>query len=112
VRAVRDHIADLEVTLPALVAGNQGAALHFWFANFEGVRQQLFPSLADAYAAWRHGDAGHALLAAARAGAAHFRALASQIVALHSAQGRRATPAIERLLTAPEAVCAAPTESF
>jgi hypothetical protein len=108
VRAVRDHIADLEVTLPALVSRDQGMALHFWFANFEGVRQQLFPSLASAYAAWRRGDAGDALLAAAQAGAAHFRALANEILALHKGQGHRATPAIERLLTARAAVCAVP----
>jgi hypothetical protein len=108
VRAVRDHIADLEVTLPALVARGEGNALHFWFANYEGLREQLFPTLGDAYAAWRGGDAGRALLHAARVGAAHFRALAAQILGLHRRLGRRATPAIEQLLTAPQAVCPAP----
>lgn len=105
VRAVRDHIADLEVTLPTLIDSEQGAALHFWFANYEGLRAQLFPSLARGYAAWRDGDAGRALLHAALAGAAHFRALAMQVLGLHRCLGRQAGPAIEQLLSAPQAVC-------
>lgn len=108
VRAVRDHIADLEVTLPTLLERGQRNALHFWFANYEGVREQLFPSLAGAYAAWRDGDAGQALSRAARAGAAHFRVLATQVLALHLRLGRQAGPAIESLLAAPHAVCPAP----
>ena len=107
VRAVRDHIADLEVTLPTLVGRDERNALHFWFANYEGLREQLFPTLADGYAAWRGGDAGRALLNAARVGAAHFRCLAAQILGLHERLGRQATPAIEHLLTAPQAVCPA-----
>ena len=108
VRAVRDHIADLEVTLPTLVERDEGIALHFWFANYEGLRAQLFPTLGNAYAAWRSGDAGQALLNAARFGATHFRGLAAQILGLHERLGMQATPAIERLLAAPQAVCPAP----
>ncbi len=105
VRAVRDHIADLEVTLPTLLEREHDAALHFWFANYEGVREQLFPTLACGYGAWRSGDAGQALLKAARTGAAHFRTLAGQVLALHECLGPQAEPAIERLLAAPQAVC-------
>lgn len=112
VRAVRDHIADLEVTLPALVAREQASALHFWFANYEGLREQLFPGLGSAYTAWRRGDAGQALLDAARIGGAHFRALAAQILALHERLGQGAAPAIERLLMAPQAVCRLPRASW
>jgi hypothetical protein len=105
VRAVRDHIADLEVTLPTLLERDATTALHFWFANYEGVRAQMFPALAQGYADWRGGDAGRALLRAAQAGATHFRALAAQVLSLHERFGRSSGPAIERLLTAPEAVC-------
>jgi hypothetical protein len=108
VRAVRDHIADLEVTLPALLEGDHAAAMHFWFANYEGMREKLFPTLAGGYAAWLGGDAGRSLLRAARTGATHFRALAAQVLALHQRLGRRAAPAIDRLLSAPQAVCAVP----
>lgn len=108
VRAVRDHLADLEITLPALIERNDAAALHFWFANYEGVREQLFPSLTHAYAAWRRGDAGQLLLRMARDGAAHFRALAEQVLLLHRQLGQQAGPAVDRLLTAPSAACAVP----
>ena len=83
----------------------------FWLElrnrNYEGLREQLFPSLTDAYAAWLGGDAGQALLRAARTGAAHFRALATQVLVLHERLGRHAGPAIEDLLAAPGAVCPA-----
>jgi hypothetical protein len=106
VRAVRDHLADLEVTLPALVQRGHEASLHFWFANYDGLRQQLFPSLVQAYAAWRGGDAGRCLLRAAAAAVPHFRALAQQVLGLHERLGAGAGPQIERLLAAPQAVCA------
>lgn len=105
VRAVRDHLADLEVTIPALVREERTAALHFWFANYEGLREQLFPSLADAYRARCRGDGGRALLDAAATGARHFRALAAQVLSLHERLGPRAAPQIEHLLAAPQAVC-------
>ena len=108
VRAVRDHITDLEFTLPALIERTDAAALHFWFANYDGVREQLFPTLSQAYAAWRGGDAGRALLTTAHTGAAHFRALAERALELHRQLGRQAGPAIDRLLTASLAVCAVP----
>jgi hypothetical protein len=102
---VRDHIADLEVTLPTLVDRGADTALHFWFANYDGMREALFPALARGYAAWRNGDAGLALLHAARTGAAHFGVLARQVLELHARLGGRAAPAIERLLSAPQAIC-------
>lgn len=106
VRAVRDHIADLETTLPALIERGPEAALHFWFANYEGLRQDLFPNLIQGYAAWRNGDAGRSLMGLARDGAVHFRALAAQVLDLHQSQGESAGPAIGRLLAAPQAVFA------
>ena len=108
VRAVRDHIADLEVTLPTLLDRSDAAALHFWFANYEGLREHMFPALRSAYAAWHAGDAGQALAHAARLGATHFRGLAGQVLGLHERCGRQAGPAIERLLSAPEAVLRVP----
>ncbi len=105
VRAVRDHIADLAVTLPTLLDRGAETALHFWFANFDGMREQLFPSLPAAYAAWREGDAGQALRHAADAGARHFRELAGRVLVLHEHLGCDAEQAIDRLLTAPDAVC-------
>lgn len=104
-RALRDHLADLEVTLPTLLARDAQASIHVWFANLDGVRELLFPTLKAAYAAWRGGDRGQALTAAIARGRAHFRQLAAQALALHARDGERAGAAIEALLQSPAAVC-------
>lgn len=104
VRAVRDHIADLEVTLPTLLERGDARALHFWFANYEGVRERMFPALSAAYTAWLGGDSGRALSRAASAGAAHFRALAERVLDLHVRLGPAAGASIGGLLAAPESV--------
>jgi hypothetical protein len=109
VRAVRDHIADLEVTLPALLARGADASLHLWFANYDGLRAQLFPALSAAYAAWRRGDAGAALRRAAQAGSVHFRGLAAELLRLHSQFGDLACAPIAELLASPGSICTAGT---
>lgn len=83
-RALRDHLADLSVTLPALLDRDAQASLHFWFAQYDGLRRELFPSLPAAYAAWRAGDGGAALRRAARSGHRHFLALARAALAAGS----------------------------
>ncbi|MBP6778515.1 MAG: hypothetical protein KA151_14825 [Piscinibacter sp.] len=100
-RAVRDHLADFIVTLPTLLDRDAKASIHVWFANYDGVRELLFPALKDSYAAWRAGDGGRALRAAIASGKAHFTQLATQALQLH-AEGRGGA-AIESLLTAPQA---------
>ncbi len=105
VAAVRDHLADLLLTLPTLLERGDAPAMHFWFAGYEGQRQRLFPSLPRAYDAWRAGDAGRQLTRAARHGAAHFRRLADDVLSLHDGLGDDAGPAIDSLLMAPAAVC-------
>ena len=106
-RAVRDHLADLALTLPTLLAREADTAIHFWFATFEGVGAALFPSLPRAYDAWRAGDGGRALHRAVQHGRAHFERLAEQMLALHRQHREQAGPAIERLLTADSAICPA-----
>jgi len=51
-RAIRDHLADALSTLPHLVENNNKAALHFYFANLNYMRKDLFPSLYSAYENW------------------------------------------------------------
>lgn len=55
-RAIRDHLADCLVTLPALIEQGQAASLHFYFANLDGLRKHLFAPLLAAYRQWL--DAG------------------------------------------------------
>ena len=51
-RAVRDHLADCLVTLPALLEREAIGSLHFYLANLSGLRRALFPALPQAYEAW------------------------------------------------------------
>lgn len=104
-RAVRDHLADLETTLPTLLARDAQASLHMWFANFDGLREQLYPGLKRAYLAWRQGDGGAALQVACGVGLAHFRALGRGALDLHAGMGPEASGAIEALWQGQAAVC-------
>jgi len=106
VRAVRDHLADFGVTLPALLDRGAEASIHTWFASYDGVRELLYPRLSQAYAQWRGGDGGAALRLAIDRGHAHFTRLAQQVLACQESVGEGAAgAAIERLLTAGDAVC-------
>ena len=55
-RAVRDHLADCHVALPQLLDSNNIASLHFYFANFTGIRRHIFPELYSAYQQWTADD--------------------------------------------------------
>lgn len=55
-RAVRDHVADCTEALPRLLERNNAASLHFYFANFSGMRRSTFPELMEAYRRWADGD--------------------------------------------------------
>jgi len=104
-RAVRDHLADFDVTLPTLLERRADAALHVWFANYDGVRELLFPTLTQAYAHWRTGDGGQHLRCAIDSGRAHFSRLAQRVLECHGLDGDAAGAAIEQLLTSAAAVC-------
>jgi hypothetical protein len=82
-RAVRDNLADCLVTLPALLAQTDDASLHFWFANFDGLRRALFPRLAAAYEKVSRGDTP--LRDAVAAGAAHWQDVGRKLLAIDEA---------------------------
>ena len=105
--ALRDLLADLQRTLPDLLARAEPAPLHAWFASFDGVRAALFPRLLAAGAAWRAGDGLAPLHDAVAAGHAHFEALATQALALHDDRDPGSAAAVAALLVAPQAVCGA-----
>lgn len=48
-RAIRDHLADALVLLPALIEQQNLASIHFYFANFSGVRRIIYPTAIDSY---------------------------------------------------------------
>ncbi|MBL8341302.1 MAG: hypothetical protein JNL30_07515 [Rubrivivax sp.] len=55
--ALRDQLADLDSTLPALLARGAPGPLHAWLAGYDGLRESLAPEIAEACARWR-GAAG------------------------------------------------------
>ena len=51
-RALKDHLADCLTTLPALIKARDTASLHFYFANFTGIRHEIFPEAVRVYQQW------------------------------------------------------------
>jgi len=101
IQAVRDLLADLELTLPALLDRDAPALVHGWFAQFEGLRKEFSPALEGAYRLWRDGDRGQALRDAIGRGLDHFDTLAGRLLELHARHGAEAGTAIQRLLSTP-----------
>jgi len=84
-RAVRDNLADCLVTLPTLIEREAWPSLWFWFANFDGMRRELFPALA-AFDYAKVGAGRTALQQVVIRGAAHFEQLARRLLTLDEAE--------------------------
>jgi hypothetical protein len=84
-RAVRDNLADCLSTLPRLIEREASCSLHFYFANFEGMRSNLFPLLAQAYRCWRESGNLAPLREAAQAGSAHWHQAALTLLRVYQA---------------------------
>jgi len=82
-RAVRDNLADCLSTLPRLIEREAACSIHFYFANFEGLRASLFPMLDCGYRDWREAGNLDALRAAALAGRAHWHEAALRLLRVH-----------------------------
>ena len=99
-RAVRDHLADCLVTLPALATSLEAASLHFYVGNLNNMRKDLFPALLAAYSTWlERGDAG-ALAQVAEAGRSHWARVAAEMRAIYRASAADAPDAIRDLVEA------------
>jgi hypothetical protein len=81
-RAVRDNLADCLSTLPTLIAAENWPSLHFWFANFDGLRRELFSRLAEAYEAFLVNGDVTPLSAAVVTGREHWQCVGQQVLAL------------------------------
>ena len=113
-RAVRDHLADCLVTLPALAEGLEPASLHFYVGNLTGMRKEIFPALLDAYRAWlvpggegeasasaHSGQAGreaYPFAALAERGREHWGCVALALLDLYRERGAGAVGAIRELV--------------
>jgi len=100
-RAARDHLADCLVTLPALLGRGAPAPIHSWFAGLDGMRRELCPRLAGAYAVWREGDGTRALSAAVAAGATHWRDVCVRTLAAFERGGEDGEAAVEAMAVDP-----------
>jgi hypothetical protein len=97
-RAVRDLYADCLSTLPGLLEMGQPAALHFFFANFVGMRRKLFPELVEAYRRWQEDGDDTILRQAARDGLDRWGATAHGLIGLHRERGDQVGAEIEARL--------------
>ena len=86
-RAVRDLYADCLSTLPGLLKRGEPAAIHFFFANFLGMRRKLYPELAAAYQIWVESGDQEPLRDIAEAGLARWADVARQFIACHRLHG-------------------------
>lgn len=86
-RAVRDHLADCLVTLPALAERGEPPSLHFLVGNLSPLRRELFPGLERAYRVWRDDGSAAPFTALARSGQTHWARLAEDLLATHAREG-------------------------
>jgi hypothetical protein len=80
-RAVRDHLADCQVTLPTLLERAAYGSLHFYLANLSGLRRALFPALLQAYEHWLGNRDDGKLAAVIDAAATHWLQTAQKLTA-------------------------------
>lgn len=97
-RAVRDHLADCLVTLPALAEAGDAPSLHFYLGNLSHMRRAIFPALQGAYDDWLAGGGTGALVQLAARGRYHWDTLAQALLALHAEQGPDAAGPIRDLV--------------
>ena len=103
-RALRDNLADCLSTLPRLIECEASGSIHFYFANFEGVREKLFPLLAQAYRSWRETGSTAALREAAEAGSTHWREAALRLLRVRERDPAAAEQAIAAWIEDPGAI--------
>lgn len=96
-RAVRDHLADCLSTLPALLESENIPSLHFYFANFSGMRRELFPAALQAYQSWVDSGSLTPLKRICRQGREHWQGTAQKILSLYRARDRELEKSIEKL---------------
>ncbi len=99
-RAVRDNLADVLSTLPALLEEGRADRLHFYFSTFTPLRRQLFPRLWQGYQDWHERGDDAALRAAVAAGRDHWRQVMDEALALYAGAGQSAARPLAELLEA------------
>ena len=97
-RAVRDHLADSLCALPTLMARNSTPSLHFYFANYRGMRRELYPELLSAYQHWTEDGNERLLQDIILNGRGRWQATAEELLRLYRNHGPDAAAPISELL--------------
>ncbi len=97
-RAVRDHLADCLLTLPALLREERVASLHFYFANLNGMRQALFPSLQSAYRQWHENNDSGQLVECIERGQEHWQMAGERLLKAYDGKDDDAAGRLDALL--------------
>jgi len=97
-RTVRDLLADCLYTLPVLLDKNQTASLHFYFANFSGMRKTLFPEAYDAYNNWVETNDTTLLKDICKTGKEQWHEKAEEILGFYRQENTRLEKSIESLI--------------
>ncbi len=82
-RTVRDLLADCIYTIPTLLERDNDASIHFYFANFSGIRKILFPEAFDAYNDWNRSANKKSLEKTIQAGQNRWHDKAQEILSLY-----------------------------
>lgn len=82
-RSIRDNLADCLSTLPTLIENQAWGSLHYYMAEFDGLRLVLFPALPRAYKHWRESGKLDALLQTIQQGQTHWLAQAKSLLDIY-----------------------------
>jgi hypothetical protein len=97
-RSVRDNLADCLSTLPALIENEAWCSLHYYMAEFDGLRLVLFPRLTEAYKAWRESGRVDSLRKAIEEGQRHWLQQARMLLEIYREDPKGAQARVQELL--------------
>ncbi|MDA9982859.1 hypothetical protein N9H39_09020, partial [Gammaproteobacteria bacterium] len=97
VRAVRDNLADSFSVLPAIISAGNARSIHFYFACFHSVREQMFPELKKSYEIWDKTRDMAPLEAAVGLGQTHWLQTAREMMSCFERYGQECGPHVQRV---------------
>lgn len=97
-RSVRDNLADCLTTLPAIIENEAWCSLHYYMAEFDGLRQVLFPKLTEAYKNWGDNGQTDGLIHIIEEGQRHWLAQAGKLLKIYREDPEVAQTHIQELL--------------
>jgi len=97
-RAVRDHIADCQSTLPELFLQNNNESIYFYFGNYTSSRKDIFPALLDEYNYWTESKNSKPLLELINKAYHHWCKLGLEILQCWRKHGEGSPKYIEALI--------------